>query len=72
MSKIKGKKLTVNQIKAIQRYYHDKNMDCGDWLYQGEKSVDDNGYKCTSKNSPKQKYFVFINRNSGEVIEVEI
>lgn len=65
MSRVRGKKLTAAQMKILLR--HDNTLDAREWLYYGEEVVDDDGFKCTSKNSSKTKYLNVINRNTGEV-----
>lgn len=70
MSKIRGKKLTVAQMKIINK--SDKSIDCNDWLYLKEEAIDDSGNKCVSKNNSKTKYMVIINKTSGEVKKILI
>jgi len=70
MAKIRGKKMTVEQMKALQR--SDETINIKDYLFYGEESVDANGYKCTSKNSPKQKYWKYIHRTTGDIVKVAV
>lgn len=65
MSKIRGKKLTVAQMKIINK--STKDIDFNEWLYYGEEAIDDSGSKCVSKNNSKTKYIKIIHKTSGEV-----
>lgn len=70
MAKIRGKKMTVEQMKVLKS--SDSDINVKDYLYHSEEVVDSDGYKCTSKNSPKQKYMKFIHRTTGEILKVAV
>lgn len=67
MSRIKGKKPTLAQFKALKKEHPLVNTE--EYLYYGEESVSDDGSKCTSKNASKQKYYKFIHRETGEILK---
>jgi len=64
-NKIRGKKMTVAQMKIVNKY--DKSIDVNEWLFLKEEHVDSNGNKNASKNSSVDKYLNIINKNTGEI-----
>ena len=70
MSRINGKRPTINQMKVFEREY--PNLDVNEYLYAGEESIDDAGNKRTSKLCPKHKYMKFVHRITGEIIKASI
>lgn len=72
MGKIRGKKLTRDQVKLLEKHYHVKSIDANEWLYCGEEFVAEDGSKHAAKNSSKRKYVKFIHRETAEVVKVAV
>ena len=72
MSKIRGKKFTMAQIKEINYNTRTDPIDLNDWLFYSEEYIDDAGNKRASKNNSKSKYIKIIHRVTGEIKSILI
>ena len=68
MSRIRGKKFTIAQLKIINRA--EPTLDTSEWLFHSEETVDDDGNKHAAKNSSKTRYIRMIHRDTGEIKKV--
>ena len=66
MSRIKGKKLTVNQRSILN---NNGIKDTKDWLYI--KTIQRDGSSNLKRDSIKMTYLVIQNQQSGEIKEIE-
>lgn len=67
MGKIRGTNPTFNQRRILEQNQKDSN----DYLYVRTRiSQDENKY--LNKTSDKKEYMIFVNKNNGEELEIEL
>lgn len=67
----RGKKLTVNQMKLVERELGDE-INIKDWLYCSTVSINDDGLKHAAKNGSNTRYMNIIHKVTGEIKKIII
>lgn len=69
MARINGKKPTVAQFKAMEKFGVENVKE---WLFKGIKYESPDGLPNLSKNEEVSGFYLFVNRNTGEELKVPV